>query len=1161
MGKESGRSGWRIAGRVAAVLGISVASLLLLVLIALQVVLSSSFLTPTLGKVAAPFVDGEVSIGKVRASVFRSFPNLYVSIDTVSITYPHERFAAYDSTGLQSRLLRSGRSETADTLASFAGLRASVDYIALLKHRIRIPMVELDRFRAHIHFYDSTASNLSVLILPSSDDTSAFEMPDISLGRVSIEGGASMVYTHQTDSTLAALRLRELALEEHRDHIDIGADARAFAFTPSLGRLSLPFDLDCEIAYPKIVDGVTELSILGLDAHVSALPLQASGEVVLKQDSTYVDVLVGVDRCRVGELLSAYGTLLPQSLSGLDTDAEVTATATAEGWYSAVTGALPQVVMHVDVPDAHISHSDFPDRAKFDLSLDARNSGRVVDVDLKDFCFDVDGLFLNLKGAAKDLLGEDPLFSLDMKGKTDLAKMMRFVPQELGVEASGDVDLQLGGKIRLSQMDLYGVTSSSLAGSLTGDRVNMEYSGMQAMLQNPDIQLLAAGDGPIVKAVADSMNVDLGEGMAVNGSGISLSLDNVRDEAGSFGLTAALGAGRLRMSEGDSLGVSMMRSSNTFVLSQTDSYPKLDWRSSDAVVFARVGDHRVAMRDLSLSASAHKRQNGGQDRGGSAFRERRRMFLDSLQRVYPDVPRDSLLILARGRMQMPDFLTEKEFALKDIDISLSGVLAEYFDKWKPSVSMKAPVGMVVTPMLPLRCTFADLDARFDENSLTVGSLTVRAGTSDVTASGRLTGLRSALRGRRSAMELDLKLGSDRINANELMAALATADQVPAGEEALSGDVSSVGDELKDAYVAPVSEQVAADSLGAELLQGPAYSLIVIPANLNAKVRLDARRIDWADLVIDSLRSDLRMRERTVQVTNAMMCSELGNVSLDGFYSTRTKKDIKAGFDLGLRDVTAEKVIRMFPVIDSLVPMLKSFKGELDCEMAATAQLDTNMNVQIPSVSGVVKIGGRHLILEDMGSLRKLAKTLMFKDTESGYIDHMSVNGIVNDNHLEVFPFLLDVDRYSLALKGRQNFDSSFNYHISVLKSPLPFKFGIDLTGNFDDWKYTIGRAQFTSARVPVFTEEIDGMQMNLLTSIREIFSKGVDGAMRENGRALGELDRRRNEELSASSELLSREELVQMDDMLLNMEMQAEEEALNAELEELLGEVVPPVVP
>ena len=76
---------------------------------------------------------------------------------------------------------------------------------------------------------------------------------------------------------------------------------------------------------------------------------------------------------------------------------------------------------------------------------------------------------------------------------------------------------------------------------------------------------------------------------------------------------------------------------------------------------------------------------------------------------------------------------------------------------------------------------------------------------------------------------------------------------------------------------------------------------------------------------------------------------------------------------------------------------------------------------------------------------------------------------------------------------------SFRYHVSVLKSPLLFRFGIDIKGDdFDNWNFKLGKAKYRSSTLPVFSEVIDDMQINLSKSIKDIFKKGVETAVREN---------------------------------------------------------------
>ena len=278
-------------------------------------------------------------------------------------------------------------------------------------------------------------------------------------------------------------------------------------------------------------------------------------------------------------------------------------------------------------------------------------------------------------------------------------------------------------------------------------------------------------------------------------------------------------------------------------------------------------------------------------------------------------------------------------------------------------------------------------------------------------------------------------------------------------------------------------------------------LIVIPGNLNADITVDGKDIRYSDLDIRTLDASLLMKERCVQITNTMATSNIGDVTFEGFYATRTKQDIKAGFNFDFKDITAEKAIALMPAVDTLIPLLKSFSGRLNCELAATASLDTNMNILPHTINGVMRISGDELTITDCDLYTTIAKKLKFNDTKTGKINHMMVEGVIKDNVLEVFPFVLKLDLYTLALSGKQNLDMSYRYHASIIRSPLVIRVGVDVYGkDFDNMKFKIGKPKYKSANVPVFTTVIDQTRINLATSIRNIFEKGVEAAVQENER-------------------------------------------------------------
>ena len=1146
--KEIGKQAhWRFRG-LKITLAV-IASVWAVFLLAVQILMSSSFLTGIAKKYVSEYVDADVYFGNISASVLKSFPNLNIEVSDVKVTYPHSRFASYDSTGVDGLLRHAGRGESVDTLASFKRLNLSVNYLAAVMGRIHVHEASLDRPRIFAHCFGYKIANWNILKNISLDendvpDTSTTVLPPIAISRVALTGHPHIVYTDCADTIYAAMFLKQmlfhgrlttrkakrnkLGLEMDSlflsgrlpadtvvlavDHFGISEKEKDMAFSVNAktflgmndyGRLLIPVSLSGKLNFPN--NDFKTLALKDFRADVATVTLTGNADAKFLGDSTYLRAEASINDCNVQNLIHFCGkNFLPSALK-LDTDAVVSLTALCDGYYNPSAKTLPELVAEIVLPKSYIRYPGIPDgHAEIDINAVTDKEGK-LDVSFDDMCVNFGGFDVDAKGMVKDVLGDDPLIIVDSKGYASLGQLMAFAPDTCGYSASGEINAALKGNIRMSQMSPYNFYGASLDGYIRSRNVvlSSDSDSLYAWIGNPEIKLGTVSnrvDGALPRgtrllaltARIDTLYANYGKGILFRGSGVGFVAQNAyktyRGAAHEHNpIVGALSFSRLFMNGEDSLFMGVVGSENTFRYSEKCHgrihTPMLSLVSSNSKIFARQGVNRYGFRDAELSASAVL----------TTFErsQRRRVILDSLQRVYPGVPRDSLFKRAiESKMvgrQLPDFMSEADFRKHDINITLNETLAKYLKEWNLKGGIDIKSGIVLTPYFPLRNVVEDVRGTLTNDAVNLDNFTFRPGTSDMSASGVLSGLKGALLGY-GPLKLDLKLRSKKMDANELLTAYNVgAKYVPdeSSEKTFMSDVS----EASYFDSTTVAENIVADST---------LAMIVIPANLIANVSLQANEIDYSDLKISWLAADMTMKERCLQLTNTLATSNMGDIYFEGFYSTRTKHDIKAGFDLNLSDITADKVVQLFPAVDTIMPMLTSFKGMLDCEMAATTDLDTNMNVIGKSMNGIMKISGRNVSLEESTAFHKLAKMLMFKNKKTGKVGDMSVSGLISDNRLEIFPFVLKVDRYTLAMSGLQNFDQTFKYHVAVLKSPVPFRFGINIFGNFDDWKYRIGKAQYKNTNVPVFTAQIDTLQMNLVSSIHNIFAKGVDLAVRQN---------------------------------------------------------------
>lgn len=1122
-----------------------------LLLAVIQIALSPSVLTRAANEFSGKYIDGTVSFGKVSLSVLSNFPNLNITFDTVSVTYPSDRFAKYEKGSKPA-----GRGNGADTLMSFSRFSASVNIAALAIRQIRIPALVLDKPRIFARSYDEGLSNWDIIKSSgesgqAEEDSSSAGIPKIVLGRIQLSDSPLIIYHSAKDSTDIVLNMKRLqfngrldmdkmgrkridfkldslflagsfpadsialALDQARisatkGQIRANAKATTYLATRSYGRIRLPVRISSRISFPK--DTVPAVSFEGFRAEIAGIPIKADTDIrFCREKGIYIKGEAEIDRCKISDVLKYINKTIWKDASEIQTDAELSMSASCDGYYSAEGGRMPNLTASLQVPSANIGHKAYG--SKNEIRLDARlkgNENGVVDIVLNDFHISGKALEISAKGSANDIIGQDPLFDVSSDAIFRLDTLGRIVKSERGIAASGELSAGFKGKIRMSQLDPYLFSQADVNGFMKCDRLGFrsEKDSVDLMIDSMDVWLgavgntrdtsISQGERMLALTVAlDSAKVRYKNSMFIRGRGLSLKAQNSAaildsgDSSKFYPFGGRLEIGFLAMLGSDTTAVMIDSSDNIFKISPKKGYPEipvLTLKSISKGIFLRGPVNRVGVKGLEMDATAAM--------NSIERRQRAKAFVDSLAKKYPDIPRDSLFIYLRSkygsRVQTPEWLTENDFKKQDLQFSLDSSIVKVIRGWDAEGSLSFTAANILTPYFPLRNTLHNVHGRFNSNEIDLDSFTLKSGTSALSATGKMKGLRGVVTGR-GMLGLEMDIRSDSLNLNELLGAYSVGSGfTPDKLSVQDSSITEIGD-------SEYQEMIVTDTLENAIVESS--SLVVVPANINAELTLDARNVRFSDLEISGMQSRLAIKERCIQFTNTSARSGIGNIDFEGFYSTRTKQDLKTGFDLRLSDVTAEKVVEMLPAVDTIMPMLTSFKGKLNCELAATADIDTNMNIVTPSLKGVVRIKGDNLTMQDSEGFRQIAKKLMFKDKQTGHIDRMSVEGLLSDNRLEIFPFILDIDRYTLAMSGIQNLDMSFKYHISVIDSPLPFRLGVDIYGdNFDNVKYKIGKAKYKNTNIPVFTAVVDQTRLNLKESIDQIFTKGVDKAIKENER-------------------------------------------------------------
>ena len=417
--------------------------------------------------------------------------------------------------------------------------------------------------------------------------------------------------------------------------------------------------------------------------------------------------------------------------------------------------------------------------------------------------------------------------------------------------------------------------------------------------------------------------------------------------------------------------------------------------------------------------------------------------------------------------------------------------------WEARGSVKFHQLKGFSRLFPLPLSVEGTNVRFNTNRVTLTNALVRMGNSDFTLSGDIIGIRRAVLGGGS-LKTDFELRSDLIDCNQLMRAIG---QGMSFSEQLASN-SSIGAFTEDS-VAVLQQDTEQISLATDTAATDTTTqLFLVPKFLDMTLHTNAKHINFQDLQMTDVKGEVVVRDQSINLSELSMNSNIGSGDLTMVYTAKDEEGATMGFELSMDSILVDRLIGLFPAIDTLVPMLRSFEGVVDCQLTATCKTDSVMSILLPSLNVSCYLSGKNMVLLDGETFAEISKTLMFKNKKRNIIDSISVDFAIHDNQIEVFPFLVEMDRYKVAVGGTHNLDMTFDYHLSVLKSPVPFKLGIDIKGNLDDFKFKIVKCKYKDFLKPAKQAELDSTRRNVRENIREAIRAQIKEAAPELGNSL-----------------------------------------------------------
>lgn len=991
-------------------------------------VFTPSWLTPRVEKIATEYTDAEVHIGGIELTFFSTFPNFGLNVSDVAvISRPDTVAPALDR----------------DSLLTVKECLLTVNPLAYLqKNRIVIRKFVLNRPRIYAYVDTAGTANWNIFRLPAdttvTDTTPADTVAEafdsaIRLKNVKICEGR-LVFDDR--STRIYSRLNDLNLEmdgfwgKRRSRLNLNLSARDILFWQEGKLLVSHLNFGVETGMKVNRDSL----LYTLDKavfDVNGIRFGAGGTFRADTVGKTLDVNVkyGIHIPSLQALLDMVPEAVLQKDRKADIRGDVLCSGTLTGKYGKQN--IPLLTSRFKITGGYIAYEGMPSR------IDELNTELFAYIDLQKeqpsyveldhFCMKGGKTDIDLKGKAENIL-VDPVVKARLDAEVDFDDLTRIFPLSEGVTCTGKIGASLKTDVLVSDV-------------MEGDYGRMKVGGW---CKAEEVALFIPKDSIFLNVRSA-------------GIGFATNRKNEKVAQGRDFLNGVVGYSGLDIRVRNKIRLLM---DTTYLTLKTT--PLKDTATIATVHSGlHLGRTLVVVRDTLLL---------GVKRIDAKANLRPTKRDKSIPRIEADLKVDSLRLRAlnnRLNIAKADIHVQASRSRRDERI------------WRPAGYIDFKGLRAYTPFFPLRLRMPGTRIRFDRREIFLDSAVLRMGKSDVRLTGNVSNLSRAFF-KKEDLKAELNIQSEMINCNQIMRALdmgtAYMDKVASGYKE---KISTEEDDMDS--VAVVSDSADYDGVS---------SVFVVPSGIDFTFRTDIRKILFGKLVMEDIHGEMVMRNQCIQMSDLNMRSSAADMEATMIYKATDTLRAYTGFALKMHDIRIDTLVKVVPSLDTLFPMLRSFEGVADFHISAETWLDSTMMVDLPTLRAAAYLDGHNLVLMDGETFAEISKMLMFKNKKRNMIDSISVDILIKNGIVEIFPFLLEIDRYQVAVGGEHNIDMSFKYHISLLKSILPFRAGVDISGTLDKMKIRITKAKYKDLFIPSRRAKVDSSQLNLRQKIRTMLKEG-----------------------------------------------------------------------
>lgn len=379
-------------------------------------------------------------------------------------------------------------------------------------------------------------------------------------------------------------------------------------------------------------------------------------------------------------------------------------------------------------------------------------------------------------------------------------------------------------------------------------------------------------------------------------------------------------------------------------------------------------------------------------------------------------------------------------------------------QWSPVVKLQTTNAKAKIHDVAHAIELPILNIDFNPQKCVLKKANLKFGQSDINLTGTITGIKPYLQNK-GLLKGNLELVANYLNLNELMA-------------------------LMDGFGAPDTLLEQAEQLAENKEATP----FIVPFGVDVNMNTTIKKALYEESEFRNIAGRVYVKDGVLVLEEMGLTNDAARMQLTAMYRTPRMNHLFLGFDFHLLDIKIDKLIAMIPEVDTILPMLKSFSGNAEFHFAAETYLKSNYDIKYSTLRGAAAINGHDLVVLDNETYKTIAKKLMFNKKTQNKIDSLSTEITIFRNEVDVYPFLLSIDKYQAIISGRHNLDLTYDYNISLLK---PVRIGLDIIGLEDRLKFKVGKAKYATLFQPEKRKVVEANVLELKTLINKTLQENV----------------------------------------------------------------------